>query len=235
VTVTKKTSPSLEDAVKNYPRDEKRVREILNSPIRSDNVTFSRADRQVSVFIRSSKDNRVVGQIVFPAHTFPKGCVLSIEQGQEPKKPKDSCSDPAEPLSPLLSIRPANDNCGDVSRLSGDVKIRLVGVQATRKGTICFAFAENDGDHWDCLSHYEVNPVPSRGIAVYSSKTDHLTTFAALLNLHGKGKPDCHFRWRSHASQPKGKQSRKTKKENEAGKRSRKTKKENEEGKRSRT
>lgn len=65
--------------------------------------------------------------LIFPARTFPKGCKLAIEEGTEPVDSDRPCSKEQERVSPVFSIAPLNDRCGDVSRLPRAVRIRLLG------------------------------------------------------------------------------------------------------------
>jgi len=162
----------------------------------------SGSDLIIPIYSSSSrkKDKIPIGSLLIPSHTFGSGCTLTIDSGtpknngevknskktkkgkgcQKSSKNDNKEEDSGELLSPPLRIVTSGKGCGDHSSLPKNLVLEFVGRTSSRKDDgknkqkSCVAFVEKDDDPWTCLDQ-TVTSNQGRGLAIYRSKTSHLT------------------------------------------------------------
>jgi len=142
-------------------------------------------DTIVIPLISSSSDKVLLGQIVIPGGVFPVGAVIKIRSrtdiGEQFFQDNNNDDDPCKPqqfvtrLSPVIDIRVENGPNKDFKK---DVDIQLAG--GDEKGA-CMGYSESDRIDFRCLPSTEKKRRLTSQTTLYSSKTDHFTTFAVLL------------------------------------------------------
>jgi len=154
-----------------------------------------------------TKQNRQIGTVSFPPNSLKVGWTIIVEPiaqqpPEPPKKKHGDCGSSQDSHSYDLAstpfeLRVLDQNGHEVHSFLGHKQITLTSFTDAMSGSedhheMCFGFSRSTP--WKCMPHTDFEKTKSEGLLWAETKSDHLTTFAVLLQAGGgdDGGVACH-------------------------------------------
>jgi len=171
----------------------------IDSPITSIDVPYNESVRGRELVVPILQYDQLVGRVLIPPDTFPNGWTLALRPSSRQPDITSGCNNKVQQqqASPTFDLI-AFDSHGHERAVSGLRQITLqTYIQSNASASdVCMSFAQTGDDKFQCLargraSDQKVTQTRNHDVLLLESRTDHFTSFVALLLIHDDDSNDC--------------------------------------------
>jgi len=176
----------------------------ISDEIEEVTYTVTTRDRNKSILLNIvGKDNKGVGQVLFPANMLQQGWNVTITSSDHPSTSSSDgdCGETQtlEQTSTSVDIAVTNSKGREVRKFDKSFQLSLYSLIDDKSlDDICFGYSNNRDDGWRCNNNIDLEKTSTMSVYLVNTKSDHLTSFAVLLgSTSGAG---CEWGWIQIAS-----------------------------------